>query len=353
MTERAAVILAGGQARRFQVSEKVWEDKALAMLFGKPLLVNVVERVGGVVGEVVVCANDDARRLRYLEVLQKYSIRNVRVYADEKFLNVEGPFVGIFTGLRFASADHCIVLPCDVPLIEPAVVDYLFNALGGSCVAVPVWPDGRLESLVMVCERTMAVEIAGALCELGRRRPDDIVRGAPDVTFVSIVASLKSLDPEFRSFVNINLPEDLSLFPTRVVEDGPVKESFRLKIGCPEASELELLKTASRHYHGGRFLEAAELFSSLSLCLAGRGLFFWAAVARENEGKSLFGFSEAQSGAGLRRDYVAEGKFAFMKAAENYWLEAEAYENNNISFLADHARADGSWCQRIVDEGRS
>ncbi|MGQ9552089.1 MAG: molybdenum cofactor guanylyltransferase [Candidatus Bathycorpusculaceae bacterium] len=346
------MILAGGQARRFQAGKRFWEDKALALLFGRPLLVSVVERVSGVVGEVVVCVNDDARRLRYLQVLQEHSAGNVRVYADDEFVDVKGPIVGIFTGLRSAGADRCIVLPCDVPLIEPAVVDYLFNAVGGSCVAVPVWPDGGLESLVMACERAMAVEIAGALCELGRRRPDDIVRGAPEVAFVSIVASLKRFDPEFRSFVNINLPGDLALLPSRVVEGGPVKEDFRLRAGCPGTSELELLKAASKRYHAGEFLVAAELFSSLSARLAEGGLFFWAAVAKESEGKSLFGFSEVQRDAGLRREYVAKGRSAFAEAAENYRLEAEAYERSHVSFLAGHARADCSWCQRRAGEGR-
>jgi len=353
MTKKAAIILAGGQAKRFQVKQKQWEDKALARLFDKPLLINVIERISDAIEEIVVCTNDDARRIQYLEMLHRYSIRNVRVYTDEKLAGIEGPIVGILTGLKFASADYCIVLPCDVPLIQPAVVDYLFNAIGDSCVATPIWPDGRLESLIMVCERPMAVKITGALCELGRRRPDDIIRGVPEVTFVSIIVNLKNLDPEFKSFVNINLPEDLNLFPTRVVENGPIKENLKLNIGCPDASELKLLKTASKHYHGGEFLEAANLFSSLSTHLTKRGLSFWAGIAIENEGKSLFSLSEKQSDTGFKKDYHTKAKAAFMKAAQNYQLEAETYEKNNISFLANHARADGLWCQRIANEERS
>ena len=59
MTKRAALILAGGKARRFQVKggEK-WEDKALATLSGKPLLIHAVENVQGIVDEVSVSVND-------------------------------------------------------------------------------------------------------------------------------------------------------------------------------------------------------------------------------------------------------------------------------------------------------
>ena len=62
MTKRAALILAGGKARRFQVKggEK-WEDKALATISGKPLLIHAVENVQGVVDEVAVSVNDEER----------------------------------------------------------------------------------------------------------------------------------------------------------------------------------------------------------------------------------------------------------------------------------------------------
>ena len=54
MTKRAALILAGGKARRFQLKDEKWEDKALAMLSGKPLLIHAIENVVGVVDEIAI-----------------------------------------------------------------------------------------------------------------------------------------------------------------------------------------------------------------------------------------------------------------------------------------------------------
>jgi len=350
MAKRAAIILAGGQAKRFQVKQERWRDKALARLLGKPLLIHVIEGISDAVEEIIVCVNEEARKLQYSEALHEYSIRNVKFCTDEKFAHVGGPIVAIATGSKSASADYCVVLPCDVPLIQPTVVDYLFNAIRGSCVAVPMWPDGRLESLMVVCERPIVVQITDALCELGRRRPDDIIRGASKVTFVSTVGDLKDLDPEFKSFVNINFREDLTRLPTRVVENGPIKESLQLNVGCPRTSELKLLKTASGYYRGGKFLEASSMFSSSSNRLESRGLNFWAGISRENEGKSLFSLSERQSDTEFKKDHYMKGKVAFMRAAQNYGLEAEIYEKNQVGFLAKRARADGSWCQRRVNQ---
>jgi hypothetical protein len=44
-----------------------------------------------------------------------------------------------------------------------------------------------------------------------------------------------------------------------------------------------------------------------------------------------------------------KSKAAFVKAARNYGLEAEIYDNNHISFLAKHAKTDQSWCQQRAE----
>lgn len=343
MAKRAALILAGGQARRFQVEHEHWKDKALARLYGKPLLAHVVEAVKNVVDEIIICVNEETRKHRYSEALQEYSISNVKFCVDEEFLYVKGPMAAIATGLRSTNADCCIVLSCDVPLMQPKVVDYLFNAVRDSCIAVPIWPDGRLESLIITCERPITAQIAVMLCELGRRRPDDIIRGASRVTFVSTIGDLKNLDPEFKSFININLRNDLTRLPTRTIKDGPIKKSLQVNAGSPSTSELEQLKIALKRHREKNFLGASKIFSSLSLQLEDRRLNFWSGITRENEGKSLYYLSEMQNDIELKKDYYVKSEVAYMKAAGNYRLEAEFYERYQLNFLAKRALADELW----------
>ena len=45
MSKRAAIVLSGGKAERFQSETQVWQDKALLELWGKPLLVHAIESV--------------------------------------------------------------------------------------------------------------------------------------------------------------------------------------------------------------------------------------------------------------------------------------------------------------------
>jgi len=49
MAKRAAIILSGGRAERFQNNHEKWQDKALVTLLGKPLLIHAVESVSEVV----------------------------------------------------------------------------------------------------------------------------------------------------------------------------------------------------------------------------------------------------------------------------------------------------------------
>jgi molybdopterin-guanine dinucleotide biosynthesis protein A len=339
---RAAIILAGGQAKRFQVKGERWIDKALAELFDKPLLIHIIERVMPVVDETIICVNSQTRKLKYSRLLQHYSIRHVKLCIDGRFTFVKkGPAVAIATGLKATDADYCIILPCDTPFIQPSVVEYLFNAVKGADIAVPIHPNGKLETLMMTCKRSTIVHIAETLCELGRDRPDDIIRGASEVIFVSTVSELKNHDPEFESFINLNSREDLKRLTTRVVKDGPVRESIHLKLCCPTESELVELKIASKYYFQKNFLKAFTILSSLSTRLESRGLNFWTAISRDKEGETLLRLSSGHTK--MRGKYHMKAKLAFMKAAENYCLEAEIYEKKHVDFLAKRARSDGLW----------
>ncbi len=346
MGKRAVLILAGGQARRFQVKPESWEDKALALLFGKPLIVNIIQRISGVADEIIICVNDEIRKARFLEVLREHSINDVRISIDEENPKVAGPLVAIATGLRTASADYCVTLPCDVPLVQPTVVDYLFNSLQGFGVAVPIWPDGGLESLMVAYERTSTERIAHVLLELGRQRPDDLIRGASKALFVSTVGELKKQDPDFASFININLREDLAILPKRVVKDGPIKENLNMNMGSPTEAEVRQLETATRHNDKGEFEKAVSKISCASTRLETEGLNFWAGASFKNEGEILLNLSRETENTELKRTYHVRSEEAFVKAAQNYGVEADKYEKNSIAFLARHARTDQSLCQK-------
>ncbi len=345
MTQRAALILAGGKARRFQNKNGTWQDKALAELAGKPLLIHAIDNVHDVVEKILICVDTENRKTQYTKILTKHHhTEKVTVVTDEKINHTKGPTVAIYTGLKAVNAKHCLTLPCDMPLLKPKVVDYLFNAAEDSDIAVPMWPNSRLETLVMVLERDSALEITHTLCQLMRPRSDDIMRGASNVSFISTVGEIKTLDPELKSFVNINSPQDLTRLQTRHAQ-GPITGNLRLKLDKLPLLELQQLRNASALNNEGAFAEASKTFSACATNLEMKASAFWAGVSRENEGENLLKWSKQQKETAPATELDFKSKEALLKAADNYRLEAEMYEKSHCRFLAERARADKAWCE--------
>jgi molybdopterin-guanine dinucleotide biosynthesis protein A len=347
MAKRAAIILSGGRAERFQNTQEMWQDKALVELDGKPFLVHAIENVREVVDEVVVSVNNEKRKARYSEVLKKHNVRNTELLVDKQSNNVSGPIVGILTGLAAVKADYCFTLPSDMPLFQPNVIDYLFNSIKDSRVLVPVWPNGRLETLTMVTKTSDVLEIAKTLCLLNRPRSDDIIRGALNVLLISIADELVALDPTLKSFININSQADFAKMKPRLGQ-GPFGESVRLHFGDLPLTKLLKIQEASELLHEGKFLEASKIFLFCATQLETEGSYFWAAVSRENEGKTLLKLSEHYGRSEPAQQYSSEAKDALLKAVENYELESKLYDYSHSIFLAERARSNKKWCNCLI-----
>lgn len=341
MTKRAAIILAGGKAKRFQTTNDKWQDKALAELDGKPLMIHAIEHVQDIVEEIIVVVNENESRIfQYHNVLKKYHVQKTRIVTDLKMKNLSGPLIAILTGLKFATGDSCITVPCDVPMLNGKVAEYLFSEINDSFVVVPMWPNGRLETLLMVLDRKKTLEIANVLCQLGRSRPDDIIRGSLKTLFVSPLGEMKVLDPNLCSFVNINFQEDLVRLQPRHGQ-GQFVENVRLNLGVVSVEKILDILAASSKRDNSDFLEASKIFSRCAVDFEKEDQVFWAAVNREHEAKSLLSLFEQCSKTELKTDI----KGALLKAAQNYGLEAKIYAKNRCYFLAERARADKSWIE--------
>jgi molybdenum cofactor guanylyltransferase len=344
MSGRAAIILAGGKGERFQNEQEPWQDKVLAPLLGRPLLVHAVENVREVVDEIVVCVNEEKRKLHYAKILREYGISNVSLLVDQKFDHLGGPLVAILTGLKSVDAEYCVTLPSDMPFVQPKVIDYMFDQAKNSRVVVPTWPNGRLETLVMALEKKSTLEIAETLCQLGRPRSDDMIRGALNVIFVSNLGEISAIDPELRSFVNINSPEDLMrLQPRRAA--GSMTKNLHVDRGPLPIYELKQLQQAAIMMNESKFFEAFKIFSACSTKLEKTNSLFWGAVSQENTGKSHIKLFEQQTKQQLGVEEKSKATEALLKAATTYELEAEMHEKSQCTFLADRARSDKSWCE--------
>jgi molybdopterin-guanine dinucleotide biosynthesis protein A len=188
----SAIILAGGRSVRFG------RDKSVEIVAGRPLLQHVVDAVGPIAGEIVVVR---APGTPPPPVTTRTPLRHV------EDVRAGGALAGLYSGLLVCSQPVALALGCDMPLLSRPLLRHLWGLLDQDVdVVMPLW-EGKEEPLHAFYRRICLSAIEKAL-DRGKRRFVDFL---PDVR-VRYVShdELRRLDPEGRSFWNVNYPSDLA-----------------------------------------------------------------------------------------------------------------------------------------------
>jgi molybdenum cofactor guanylyltransferase len=179
------VILAGGLSRR------MGRDKATLPVVDGTLIAHLARRLAPVVDETIVAGGSVRPPLEGAVV----------VVDPQPGL---GPLAGMLAGLAAAKYPHVWVVGCDLPDVEPALGGLLL-ALAANYEAVVPHPDREPESVCALYVRELAPRIA-ALLEAGERSIKSLLERST-VRYVGL-DELRTVDPELRSFRNINTPAD-------------------------------------------------------------------------------------------------------------------------------------------------
>ena len=176
-----AVVLAGGQARRFG------SDKLVADLAGRPVLDHALAAVGSADRVIVV----GPRRATLLPV---------RWTREEP--PGGGPVAGLAAGLGLVRAPHVLVLAGDMTASGPAIASLLQHAagVGGSRVFVAVAPDGRLQPLLALWP-TQLLETSVQRVMGQQRHAATALYDGVDVVHVTV---------PHQALHDVDVPEDLS-----------------------------------------------------------------------------------------------------------------------------------------------
>lgn len=188
-------IQAGGQSRR------MGQDKALALLGGRPLIAHVLDAVRPLADELIITTRrPDAYATADID------LHDVRLVEDS--LQHRGALAGLYTAFAAATQPHVLVVACDMPLVQRPLLAHLLTLLDTPCDAVvPVW-DGHDQPLLAVYRRDVCLPAVTAALEMGRERADSFF-AAVRVRRVS-AAECATFDPDGISFTNVNTPADLS-----------------------------------------------------------------------------------------------------------------------------------------------
>jgi molybdopterin-guanine dinucleotide biosynthesis protein A len=200
---RAGVILAGGRSTRFEPG-----DKAVAELAGTPMIRRVADRLGDAVGELVVSCRADQRdavaaALEGVDPAPSFAL-------DDR--PDQGPVAGVATGLAAVDATYAAVVACDMPLVDPGFVDYLFVRASGRDAAVPR-PDGHLHPTQAVY-RTGTTAAACRRALAGDRRR--LVGVLSDLEYVVVDGATVAARARTDTLTNLNTREEFEAVADRL-----------------------------------------------------------------------------------------------------------------------------------------
>lgn len=186
----AAAILAGG--KNLRMGKK---NKAFLQVGGRSIMTRILSCLQPIFDEIMVIGQDSEGYVPY----------DIPVYSDLR--PESGSLGGIFTALNRSSAQRTLCVACDMPFLNPAVIALLVEKSSGGWEAVLPRLSSGIEPLCAVYSSSLVPAIENLL-DRGEYR----IRRALTASRTCYVdeGELRGLDPDLRTFVNINTPEDLA-----------------------------------------------------------------------------------------------------------------------------------------------
>ena len=190
-TDCSLVILCGGKAQRLG-----GVAKGLCEVGGRAMLARQLDALGELF----------PKRLLITNTPERYRDFAIPAVADER--PGCGPLGGLATALQCASSEQVFLIGCDMPFIRPQLVRYLLQVAPQADLVAPVI-DGYVEPLLSRVA-TRIEPIVQAQLDRRRYKMTDLYPRL-EVAYVE-QAAVERLDPERKSFININSLDDLAIY---------------------------------------------------------------------------------------------------------------------------------------------
>jgi molybdenum cofactor guanylyltransferase len=197
---KSFIILCGG------MSTRMGQDKGSMDLYGKPMIIHVLDTIIKIADEIVLVLRDETQVHVYKNLLKELKdSRNIfKICTD--VVKDQGPLEGILTGLMNTLSNKSMVIPCDSPFVSELFIMKMFEQSNDTNfdAFVPKWSDGKLEPLHSIYKKELKSTIKKLL--------DEDVKDVQSLISKSNVKFIdaQSLDISGRSFLNINQMKDIS-----------------------------------------------------------------------------------------------------------------------------------------------
>lgn len=185
------VLLAGGKSRR------MGEDKRYLVVGEQTLLERGLAVLRSIFQEVLVVIAQDSPPL-------DIEARVVRDLVPDC-----GSLGGLYTGLTQVTAPYIFVAACDMPFLDPAVIAQFTNRRTSTDIVMAKLA-ARLHPMHALYSKR-CLPVVEQMIQARQLKIQEMVSGPSLRTRYVTEADLLTLDPSWRSFQNVNTPEDLAM----------------------------------------------------------------------------------------------------------------------------------------------
>ena len=330
-------LLAGGESKRFREKDPTI-DKALIKhpKWGNvPLFISTIKSIEEIIPELTIIVNDEKRKIKYEEFLKDHGIKNVDFLIDDPNLLVKGPLNSLITAFKNADTSYCHFIPCDMPFINPKLIEHLYSKRESGNIISYIFPNGKLEPLFSIYQTSYMSKIFKHIDIFEKKRPSALFRGSDKLHVVSI-KEIINIDPDLKSFININEPKSIEINSILVPSNLNNFNSFDIVNKTFNISGFrELIDEFNRKINLFQDEGLKHLFSETNFS------YFWVASYYDYLGTTIF-----------QKNPIKQKKFLEL-AIELYTQEKEHYEIHEMKFLKRHSNNDIQRCKehlRIINE---
>ena len=189
ISDVTGVLLAGGKSRRMGA------DKRFLAVGNRPLL----ERSCSVLSQIFerVC----------IVIAQDGPLLEAPIPVVRDLIPSSGSLGGMYTGLHQAATPHIFLAACDMPFIHADLVQYMVDQKDDVDIVLAYW-NGRPQPTHAVYSRNCLSVVEG-LIRSGDLKLQRLL-ATPTLRVRQITEDeIRKIDPDGRSFLNVNAPSDL------------------------------------------------------------------------------------------------------------------------------------------------